>query len=492
MLGLPGASAQALADLLDDRHPLTVDADTLAASGALPGFVATGLDDAHLAYLERIVDPATGFEARRESIDEFGWRNFGELVADHEAVRHDGEQPFITHYNNQYDFVLGAALHGLRTGDVRWWRLHLQAARHLVDIDVYHTDGDRPLYNHGMFWHTDHYLPAATATHRTYSRANARAGSHGGGPSDEHCYDSGLLVHYWLTGDEDSRETVLGLADWVIAVDDGANTIWSLFDRGPTGFASMTVDPGYHGPGRGAGNSILALLNAWQLQGRRRDMAKAEALIRRCIHPRDDLAARELDQPEHRWSYLVFLQVLAQYLWLKECAREYDGMFHYARESLLHYARWMAEHERPYAEQLHKVELPTETWPAQDVRKPHVLMAAARYAVGDERARLLAAAESLHGRYLADLLRFETCGLTRPLVLLAVFSGWTPWYRQLAAQPERALAREGLAHVHDFGEPEVFVPQSQRARQAVRQGLRTLWSECRRLLADRLAARGRR
>ncbi|MEZ5654136.1 MAG: hypothetical protein R3E87_26670 [Burkholderiaceae bacterium] len=490
-LGLAGAAPAALEAVLAARHPLAVDAATLDASGALPGFVADGLPADYLDTIERIVDADDGFEARRETIDEFGWRHFGEVVADHESVNHDGPTPFITHYNNQYDFVLGAALHALRTGDARWWRLHLQAARHLVDIDIYHTDGDRPLYNGGMFWHTDHYCPAATATHRTYSRRNAGAGDYGGGPANEHNYSSGLLLHHCLTGDADSREAVFSLADWVIAMDDGAGTIWSLFERGPTGLASMTVEPGYHGPGRGAGNSILALLNAWQLEARRPYMDKAEALIRRCIHPRDDLAARGLDDPEHRWSYLVFLQALAQYLWLKECAGEFDYMFHHARESLLHYARWIAKHERPYAEQLHKVELPTETWPAQDVRKPHVLHAAARYTSADEAEFFRERARFHLMRCLSDLRGFETWRLARPLILLAVFGGWSAWYERLAAEPSSALPAERLRHVHEFGEPQAFVAQSQRARAGLREGVRTVAREFRRLAADRLARRRR-
>ena len=42
---------------------------------------------------------------RREIIDEYGWRNFGEIYADHEAVYHQGRGPFVSHYNNQYDLI---------------------------------------------------------------------------------------------------------------------------------------------------------------------------------------------------------------------------------------------------------------------------------------------------------------------------------------------------------------------------------------------------
>ena len=44
--------------------------------------------------------------------------------------------------------------------------------------------------------------------------------------------------------------------------DDGAGTVLRHLDRGPTGLATKTRDFGYHGPGRGAGNSIEALLDA--------------------------------------------------------------------------------------------------------------------------------------------------------------------------------------------------------------------------------------
>ena len=83
------------------------------------------------------------------------------------------------------------------SGDVRWYQLMRDLARHVIDIDIYHTQEDRPAYNGGLFWHTDHYTDAATATHRSYSRANrdTQGGSrYGGGPSNEHNYTTGLLT----------------------------------------------------------------------------------------------------------------------------------------------------------------------------------------------------------------------------------------------------------------------------------------------------------
>ena len=153
---------------------------------------------------------------------------------------------------------------------------------------------DQAAYNGGLFWHTDHYRDAATSTHRCYSRANrGSAGrNYGGGPCNEHNYTTGLLHYYYLTGNPQARDTVLCLADWVIAMDDGRRTVLGLIDRGATGSASSTTEPDYHGPGRGCGNSVNALLDAWLLTCDRGYLDKAEQLIR----------ARGSSGHEHRCS----------------------------------------------------------------------------------------------------------------------------------------------------------------------------------------------
>lgn len=482
----------AVAALVDPPHAW-VDPAWVEASGAVTGAIASPeTEPGWTAHVRTIVDGPDGFAERRERIDEYGWRHFGDLWADHEAVNHAGPEPFVSHYNNQYDFVHSAGVHALRTGDARWARLARECADHTVDIDVYHTDADRDAFNGGLFWHTDHYLPARTATHRTYSRRNAAGGDYGGGPSNEHDYASGLLLHHLRTGDADALEAVLGLADWVIAMDDGARTLLGVVDPGPTGLASRTLDPDYHGPGRGAGNSIATLLDAYAATGRRGYLDKAEELVRRCVHPRDDIAARRLDDPENRWSYLVFLQVLGgRYLPLKQELGEIDYGFHHARASLLHYADWMLEHELPYADVLHKVELPTETWPAHDLRKSHVMHLAARY---DDRGRadaFRARAAFFHARSLQDLARFPTRHLTRPLVILAAYAHLHRHFERLAPFPQAELAR--WRHAHDFGEPVPFLGQRDRLKATLRARLEVVSRELRRMVRDRLArARGAR
>jgi len=482
-----GADALAGAERLLEPPPAHVDPAWVEATGAVHGFVAE-LDGcpAWTRHVRTIVDGPDSFVSRRERIDEYGWRHFGELWADHEAVRHSGPQPFVSHYNNQYDFVFAAGLHALRTGDARWARLARETAEHVTDIDVYHTVGDRAAFNGGLFWHTDHHVPAATATHRTYSRANARGGAYGGGPSNEHAYATGLLLHWWRTGDPDAREAVLGLGDWVIAMDDGSRTLLGLLDAGPTGLASRTVDADYHGPGRGAGNAVATLLDAFRASGERRYLDFAESLLRRCIHPADDVGARGLEDVEHRWSYLVFLQALGRYLELKRELGEDDWAFQHARASLLGYADWMLVNEVPYGDVLHRVELPTESWPAHDLRKCEVLHLAARYDDRGREARLRERAAFFHDRCLADLAGFPTRHLTRPLVLLAVHGHLHAHHLRLAPVP--AAVRAGWRHAHDFGAPQVFRGQRERLAQTLRPRLSIVLAELRRMVRDRLAA----
>jgi hypothetical protein len=369
--------------------------------------------DPYESLVASALDPGTGFDAKREAADEYGWRNFGDLPADHESAFLAPPKQFVSHYNNQYDAVAGFALHFLRDGDRRWWRLMDGLARHVRDIDIYHTTEDKPAYSGGMFWHTQHYMDAATATHRTYPH-----NSNGGGPSSEHNYNAGLMFHYFLTGDSDSRDAAIELGEWVLNMDDGARTPLRWLAPGPTGLASASGDAAYHGPGRGAANSILACLVAHRLSGDARYSRKAEELIRRSIHPRDDLAARNLLDAERRWYYTMFLQVLGVYLHGKREREEIDGMYAYARHSLLHYARWMLANERPYLERPEILEFPTETWAAQDLRKSDVLATAAAHATTAERSQFRAGAKRFFEYATTTLLATPKHRYTRPLVIV--------------------------------------------------------------------------
>jgi hypothetical protein len=425
--------------------------------------------------IEGAIAGPQSFLAKREIIDEYGWRNFGDLYADHEAVGHTGEAPLVTHYNNQYDVIYGAVVEYLRGGDSRWFDLMHDLARHVIDIDIYHTQNDRPSYNGGLFWHTDHYLDAATATHRSYSKAaltKKDARSYGGGPSNEHNYTSGLLSYYFLTGDITAHEAVLNLAEWVINMDDGSHRFLGWLDRRPTGFCSSTTSRAYHGPGRGVGNSLNTLLDAYTLTLEKRYFTKAEEIIRRCIHPHDDIQDRRLDEPEYRWSYLVFLQVLGKYLDFKVDKGENDYMYGYAQAGLLHYAKWMLEHEVPYATMLDKVEIPTETWPAQDIRKSVVFHVAAKHALGPLRDAFRERGTFFFQACIRDLRSFPTWRLTRPIALLLANAYVHPYFQQ---HPEETAPQPKV--LSNFGQPQPFSPQLAElywAREKLSTWIRTL------------------
>src|SRR5262249_1272524 len=164
-------------------------------------------DPTYRALVNAAVDGPDTFVHKREVADEYGWRHFGDIYGDHEAVFAKTASPLMSHYNNQYDPIAGFLYQFMQTGDVRWWSHCTELAAHVADIDLYHTDDDKSAYNHGLFWHTYHYVDAAKATHRSYP-----AGTGGGGPSSEQNYATGLMLYYFITGDTIAQEAALGLA----------------------------------------------------------------------------------------------------------------------------------------------------------------------------------------------------------------------------------------------------------------------------------------
>jgi hypothetical protein len=402
------------------RQPLTVSAtpDYYCRTGAVPYLLP--LEDepepAYAALVEAAIEGTDTFTRKREVIDEFGWRHFGDLYADHEGAYYQGDAPppVISHYNNQYDAIAGFARQFLRSGDRRWWDLLCDLALHVVDIDIYHTTKDKSAYNGGLFWHTAHYVDGGRSTHRSYPRAPGVAG---GGPAAQHNYSTGLMLHFFLTGDAASREAAVGLGEWVHAMDDGRRTIFRWLARGSTGLATATHEPHYQGPGRAGGNSIVALLDAARLTGDPRHLAAAETLIRRSIHPADPIETMELLAAERRWSYTIFLHALGRYLDEKVERGALDAMYAYARNALLAYARWMATHERPYFDRRDELEFPTETWFAQELWKSDVFAYAAKYAADDRAVFIERAGFFFH--YAIEMLGSSpTRTLTRPMVLL--------------------------------------------------------------------------
>jgi hypothetical protein len=446
-----------------------------ATAGALPDLLPAGCDsDGKLVnMMDEALAGDRGLFAKREMIDEYGWRNFGDVWADHEDVHYDGPKPVISHYNNQFDFLDGAITQMLRTGNPRWFAILDPLARHLMDIDIYHARRDRAVYSGGMFWMTDHYLDAATSTHRTYTRANVPKDGrpYGGGPGSEHNYATGLLHYYYLTGDSDARDAVFGLANWVLRNDDGAENIFGIIDDGPTGAATLWGHSRGAGPGRGGANSISTLLDAFELAQDEKYLRKAEELIRRCVHPREDVSSRELLDAEMHWSYTMFLSAVARYLDIQAERGAIGEDYAYAQASLVHYARWMVDHERPYLDRADDLRYPTETWAAQEFRKANVLRRAARHVDVDEARAMRSRGDELADRAWADLMSFRDTYLTsRPLAIVMREGAWDAVFR-VAPWRQMPLGVE----VPDFGPFAEF--ENQRTR--VLRQLRTVRGFCR-------------
>jgi YetA-like protein len=470
----PPNGPETVLDWVHQPADVRATSEWYSASGAFPEMAPPPphATDRFENYLAGVINGPTSLLERREIIDEFGWRNFGDIYADHENAFYTGAKPVVSHFNNQFDPLFGSIFQYARSGDSRWRSVSDPLARHVIDIDIYHTEQDRAAYRGGLFWMTDHYLDAATSTHRTYSRKNRSHGqSQGGGPGSSHNFTTGLLYYYYLTGDPLGRDAVISLADWVQRMDDGRLNVLSLIDQEPTGLASFTADTNYHGPGRGAGLSVNSQIDAWLLTGWQMYRDKAEQLIRRCIHPADDVAALDLLNAELRWSYPVFLVALARYLRCKAEANELDHAYAYGRASMLHYAVWMLEHEQPFLSRRNQLQYPTETWAAQEFRKANAMRLAADHADEPLRQRLLRRATELTDTAWEELSGFATSHTSRAVAILLTEGTRDQYYRTCDGPLLPAPAASGA----DFGRPISFVNQKQRVKRLMKSPWRLLY-----------------
>ena len=437
-----------------------------AASGVLPFFPSPEADRRSelLSLLGDALDGDRSFFAKREVIDEFGWRHFGDMWADHEEAYSPDPSPVISHYNNQYDLLYGLLVELLATGDLRWWQLADPLARHLVDVDIYHTNRDKPAYNGGLFWHTAHYLDAGSCTHRTMSTAmvGKPIAALGGGPASEHNYSSGLLLYHYLTGSLPAKVAVTSLADWVVAMDDGTKHLFGVLSDRSTGNASRSG--GYHGPGRGAGNSINALLDGWLATGEEGYFAKLESLIRRTIHPSDDVESFDLGNAEWHWSYTVHLQALVRFLELTGDRPDLDELRSYVLAALHRYGRWMANHESFYLDEPDRLEFPTETWAAQELRKGTTLWMLARYALPDDREHFRNKGTDLLERAWQSLSTFESRICTRPLALVLQQGYLETCLAAGLSDRDEISSPGGHEYEIDFGPVSQFVEQREHLR----------------------------
>lgn len=419
------------------EYPMIVSADpaTYVEAGVFPYLVPdTEIKNKELlALVNTTIEGDRSFFKRREMIDEYGWRNFGELYADHEKIDNNDNKPFVSHYNNQYDCINGFLSRYAASGDFRWFLLADQLCAHVKDIDIYHTEHDRPEFNHGLFWHTNHHKDAGTATHRCYSKLQvepALLSSYGGGPALSHCYTTGMMNHYYLTGDVSSKEAVIDLASFII---DNIRMERTFFSRVIKAIKNIKKNIfnnkndrvvlekiyGLNGPGRSSGNALSVLLDAYILTSEKNYMNYNEMLIYNCINPNDSIENRDLLDVENRWMYTIFLVAIGKFLDLKSNMKQCDEISGYARVSLINYGRWMTKYEQPYLLTPEKLDYPNETWAAQDFRKTVVFLKSLKYCADNQLREIFQnKAAFFQIESFKYLNTYKSSNLTRPIILL--------------------------------------------------------------------------
>jgi len=493
--GTAAADSMPLDGYLSEPY-VVIDREYLRATGVL----ATGVlgqqsletsDDEPARLYEKLVaqaiDGSDSFFAKREKIDEYGWRHYGDVYGDHEAVYHRGPTPLISHYNNQYDCVLGFFYQFMRTGDWRWYEQMIAMADHAWDIDTYHTQGDKLLYNGGLFWHTYHYADADTANHRSYPRSllqddHFESGKDlgslgktgeklkkvygkGGGPAASHNYSTGWMYAYYLTGEARYKKAAIEAADYVIRIEDGSKTPFRWLANHPTGYSTCSSH-GYYGPGRASANSTLALLTGFELTGDRKYLEMAVALMRRTVHPQENLERLDLLNAELRWFYTMYLQALCRLIDVLEQTPGQEASLQYGVASLLHYARWMVVHERPILDTPERLQYPTETWAAQDIRKWHTLAYAARWCSSQQEGQaMMDKAEWFYDYVMRTLDGFETKSLCRPVVLLMNYG----WQRDGMLKAFHEMGLRSIELPTQWPPNVEFVPQKQIAMQRAKR-----------------------
>jgi len=385
-------------------------------------------DEAYDKLIAVSLDESKGMLAKREAIDEFGWRNFGEVYADHEGDQHNGDELFVSHYNNQYDGIAGFIRQYALTGNTEWYQLMSELAEHVMDIDIYHTEEDRIEYNKGLFWHTDHYAQAKTSTHRTFSASQLDDDGNpprGGGPGPQHCYSTGLTQFHYMTGHEGAKDIVLGLAEWMQYYFEGTGTLIETAKKTLQSDSKKFVSTckgnkvfKYTYPmDRGTGNYLRVFMDCFDLTADPRYLQHIEHIIHSTAGPTDEINARGFDDIEANWYYVIYLQELIRYMDLKRSLDQFDSTFYYARSTLLHYAKWMVENEKPYLHSSEILEHPNATWIAQEPRRMHVLYAAYRYALKD-RSVFLDKARFFREYFINELAQSDTLHYARIQALL--------------------------------------------------------------------------
>ena len=139
---------------------------------------------------------------------------------------------------------------------------------------------------------------------------------------------------------------------------------------------------------------------------------------------------------------------------------------------MVHYARWMVAHERPYLDRPEDLEYPTESWAAHELRKPNVVRIASKHAAGEESQRFIECADRWSRCAWHDLLSFPTRAVARSLAIMMVEGTIDAFWRSNLRTPEMQVTGTGVGPIREPSRP--FVPQRARVRRDAMVPLRAI------------------
>ena len=228
----------------------------------IPGSGRRRSEPRYLELVQSAIEGPHSFEEKRHVIDEYRLAALRRhLWRSRSRAQPPGAPPLVSHYNNQYDAIAGFG-HPVPADRrlalvVDSWTIWPRMSSTSTSTTRRTTRPRTTTACSGT--PTTTWTPAT----RRIGRIPNADGVVGGGPSADHNYTTGLMLHYFLTGDRlDPRMRSIGLARWVDR--DGRRTRRALgwLSRGPTGLVSRVGgDRTIMAPGARRGNSVNALLD---------------------------------------------------------------------------------------------------------------------------------------------------------------------------------------------------------------------------------------
>jgi len=294
-------------------------ADWYMESGAFGlgvAYTQEGLEEYEWLAQAPVMDERYNVYKGREFIDEYGWRNYGDFLADNEPDETHGPNKgklTLSHWNLAFDYAWGMLLQCVRTAtgapeiSRRWWQLAGEGVRHLSDIDIYHTglDEEGRYALGGRFYHTHHGVNAGRATHRASPEEELWNDLHwpwgrGVNNIDAFFYDSrGMCYYSLMSGDLQVRRSALQAADLVeYSIRNNRNPQIENFHRQ-------------------AGNNLQVLTDAWIITHDDRYRRAADEIVEKSrasifgFGPDDDPREAEIDG---LGFHSIFFDALGRYV----------------------------------------------------------------------------------------------------------------------------------------------------------------------------------